>query len=71
MSYTEKKREQIKRYILEKIDEGSADLVKKTAETFQTSLNTVYRYIRSLEEEHIIEKKENTYRLVQKKQYIF
>ena len=71
MSYTEKKREQIRRYILEKIDEGSSGLAKKTAETFQTSLNTVYRYIRDMEEEQLIEKKDGKYVLVQTTQRVF
>ena len=70
MSYTEKRREQIKRYILEKIDEGSPDVAKKTAETFQTSLNTVYRYIRDMEKQNLIEKKNQGYQLVQTGQQI-
>lgn len=65
MSYTRKKQEQIRKYILEKIDDNSSDLAKKTAEAFQTSLNTVYRYIRNMEKEGLIEKKEGTYALVQ------
>ncbi len=71
MSYTEKKREQIRRYILEKIEEGSSGLAKKTSETFRTSLNTVYRYIRDMEKEHIIEKNEYAYCLVQTARQFF
>lgn len=64
MSFTYEKREQIKRYILEKISESNIDVVKKTSTTFNISLNTVYRYLRQLENDLIIEKKGNTYDFV-------
>lgn len=60
MSFTEIKREQIKRYILEKISENEKNVVKKTANAFNISLNTVYRYIKELKSDEIIEKKEKT-----------
>ncbi len=65
MSFTEEKREKIKRYILEKIDTNQKDLAKRTARTFGISLNTVYRYLRELEEKKIIVKKEGRYEFVE------
>ena len=41
MSFKEEKREKIKLYFLDKISEGQMDFVSKTAETFETSLNTI------------------------------
>ena len=71
MSFTEEKRDIIKVYILEKILGQQKDFVKRTAEAFQISLNTVYRYIRELENEKLIEKVEpKTYRLVEKYEMI-
>lgn len=59
MSFNGEKRQQIKMYILEKISEmpNSKNLAKKVSDTFNISLNTVYRYIRELEKDRIIEKK--------------
>lgn len=65
MSFTKVKREQIQRYILEKIDENRPDVAKRTAEAFGISLNTVYRYIRELEKNNVIEKEEDRYRLAE------
>ena len=48
MSFTSEKRDQIKKYILEKIDDGQKDVAKRAAEAFNVSLNTIYRYIREL-----------------------
>lgn len=62
MSFTKEKREQIKKYILEKC--GGADCAKKTAEVFGISLNTAYRYMRELEKDNIIQKKEKKYTLI-------
>ena len=56
MSFTRDRRNQIKRYILEKINEGGANVVKRTAETFGISKNTVYRYIYEMEENGIIKR---------------
>ena len=64
MSFKEEKREKIKLYILEKIADGQTDFVAKTAEAFETSLNTIYRYIRELEAENVIRKKDKKYVLV-------
>ncbi|MCD8362772.1 MAG: ATP-binding protein, partial [Lachnospiraceae bacterium] len=56
MSFSQERREHIKRYILEKISEGQDGIAKKTSENFQISLNTVYRYFRELEEDGVISK---------------
>ncbi len=65
MSFTEEKREKIKRYILEKIDTNQKDLAKKTARTFEISLNTVYRYLKELEEKEIIVKNGSKYEFIE------
>ncbi|MDO4343974.1 MAG: DUF4325 domain-containing protein [Eubacteriales bacterium] len=61
MSFNENKREKIQRYMLEKIDMGDKEFTRKTADTFDVSMTTVYRYIKSLEEKHIICKAGNRY----------
>lgn len=51
MSFSKEKREQIKNYLLEKISQNEKDFVKKAIEAFEISRNTVYRYLRELQEE--------------------
>ena len=65
MSFTAEKRSHIKKYILEKIDNEQLDVVKRTAEAFNISLNTVYRYIRELEKDKIIKKNGKIYEFVE------
>jgi len=65
VSFKEEKREKIKRYLLDKVDMNQRDLAKRTADTFEISLNTVYRYLRELEEQGIIEKKDGRYVFVE------
>lgn len=65
MSFTEEKREKIKRYILEKINTDQKDLAQRTAQTFKISLNTVYRYLKELEKKEIIVKKGNKYEFIE------
>lgn len=65
MSFTKEKREKIKRYILDKIYTDQKDLAKKTAQTFGISLNTVYRYLKELEEKEIIIKYGNKYEFIE------
>ena len=65
MSFTAEKREQIKKYILEKIGNEQRDVVKRTAETFNISLNTVYRYIRELEKDKVIKKNGKAYDFIE------
>ncbi len=64
MSFTDDKREVIKRYILDKIERKADGLAKNTAENFEISLNTVYRYIRELEKNQIIKKSGSEWQLV-------
>lgn len=63
MSFSKDKREKIKKYILEKIENNQDDVAKRTAEAYEISLNTVYRYIRELESEKIICKASGKYGL--------
>jgi anti-sigma regulatory factor (Ser/Thr protein kinase) len=70
MSFTEEKREQIKWYILEKIDISEKNIAKKTSETFHISLNTVYRYLKDMENVHIIKKDGKAYELVGDYDYV-
>jgi anti-sigma regulatory factor (Ser/Thr protein kinase) len=70
MSFTEEKREQIKWYILEKIDISEKNIAKKAAENFNISLNTVYRYLRDLEKDNIIKKYGKAYGLVGNYDYV-
>lgn len=66
MSFTSSKREQIKKYILEKVEFGEKNIAPKTAKTFHISDNTCYRYIRELEADKIIQKKEGRWQFVEK-----
>ncbi len=59
MGFKKEKQERIKKYILEKIENQQSDIAKRTAEAFDTSLNTVYRYIRELENDGVIIKTGN------------
>lgn len=59
MSFSKEKREQIKQYILDKIDCNEKNIAQKTSKTFSISQNTVYRYLRELESEKIIQKDGN------------
>ena len=68
MSFSKEKRNQIKKYLLEKIYDDSDDIVRRTAGTFNISLNTVYRYLRELEREEIIVKNKNGYTVLLKKE---
>lgn len=65
MSFTKEKKERIRRYLLEKIDFGYVDVAKRTAEAYKISLTTVYRYLKELEAEHVIYKKDNRYCLAE------
>lgn len=68
MGFTTDRREQIKFYMLEKIEDGQRDIAKRTAEAFGTSLNTVYRYMRELERDGIIRKENRRYELAGRQQ---
>lgn len=71
MGFTENKKNQIKRYMLEKIGEGNKDVAKKAVEAFGVSYNTVYRYLRELQAERIIRKNGNkNYVMIEKTDYV-
>lgn len=70
MSFSIKKRENIKMYILEKIHENEGNIAIRTSEAFDISLNTVYRYLRELEQEGIIRKAGKSFVLVESEDYI-
>ena len=57
MDLKKENKEKIKRYILDKVDMNQKDLARRTENTFEIFLNTVYRYVRELEEQRIIEKR--------------
>lgn len=58
MSISQKKKEQIINYILNKIDMNE-DVVKKTINSFNISHTTVYRYLKELENSNLIIKSKN------------
>lgn len=55
MSFTKEKREQIKAYILEKINENQQNLISSVAQKCEISATTVQRYLKQLLEDGIIE----------------
>lgn len=65
MGLKESTKIRIKKYILEKIEYSDKKLANKVAENFDISLTTVYRYIKELEQNGIIEKKDRKYELVE------
>ena len=65
MSFSKEKREQIKRYIMEKIYNNQQNVAKRTAEAFSISLNTVYRYLKELQNEKLISKTDGSFSLVE------
>lgn len=65
MSFTKEKKTAIQNYLLEKIASGDHGIAKKTAEAFDTSPNTVYRYLTELEKNGCIRREGNDrYRLI-------
>lgn len=69
MSFTEKKREEIKKYILRKIAQGDTAVLEKTMDSFGISITTVKRYIREALDQGIIEyasEEQDSYRMVDK-----
>ncbi len=53
--------EKVKNYILRLIKSGRKDYVKSVIETFDISKSSVYNYVKQMESEGLIEKKENAY----------
>ncbi len=72
MSFTEEKRTRIKNYMLEKIFKKQADFAKKTADTFDVSLTSVYNYLARLVDEGVVIKKSSgQYELVRTVNRVF
>lgn len=63
MSLSREKREQAKLYLLEQIDARDSDYIAKTASNFGLTVQSVYRYVRELAEDGIIEKAGKDWRL--------
>ena len=64
MSINKEKRENIKSYLLEKIDQGKTSLSKSVSEEFHINQTTVHKYINELAEAGIIKRvKRDTYEL--------
>lgn len=61
MSLKKSTKDRIKHYILEKIEIGDTSIAQKTAENFNVSLTTVYRYLNELCTEEIIKKSGRKY----------
>ena len=66
MSFSQSKREHIKKYITEQIGTGGKNLASRTMDAFGVSENTVYRYLRELKSEGIIIKTDRGYSLAHK-----
>ena len=64
MSFSKEKRENIKRDILDRILERQDKIVQRTVDAFGITSNTVYRYLRELTNDGIIEKIGKSYQLV-------
>jgi len=64
MSLSTKKREMIKHYILEQIDSGNNDFVKKAVEAYEITSTSVYRYIKEMVNTGLIVKKGHSYSLI-------
>lgn len=56
MAFTKEQRDSIKAYIMEKIFFRDNDVIKKTIQSYNISSNSVYRYLRDLENEGQIKK---------------
>lgn len=72
MSFQEKKRESIKRYLLGKIREDDEAYMQKTIENFSVSVTTVKRYLKEYLEKHILvedKKKKSGYALHTEEEY--
>ena len=53
--------EKVKNYILRLIKSGRKDYVKATIESFNISKSSVYNYVKQMETDGLIEKKERGY----------
>ena len=59
MSFTEAKRDAIRRYMMDKIRDGCSDFLKKTAENFGISETSVRRYVKECAKQGILEEDES------------
>lgn len=57
MGFSAEKKNSIILYLLEKIHQGDTSIVKKTADAFETTPATIYKYIDELIENNVLEKK--------------
>lgn len=64
MKFDREHREAIRRYILERIDNRQKNIAGATAAAFGISEMTVYRYLKELSANRVIEKNDRGYRLV-------
>lgn len=65
MKFEKEKKQAIKKYLLEKIEQNAISIPKTVAEAFEVNLSTVHAYINELiDEKVIIKKKRGTYELV-------
>ena len=71
MSLTKEKRERIKEYLLEKTAEGRENAAMKACEAFGITKTTAYRYLREMERDGMIEKRDGSWRLVVRQETIF
>ena len=54
MRFNEEKKQAIKHYLLEKIEQGSQEVTKTVADAFSVNQNTIYTYVNELVEQGII-----------------
>ena len=59
MSFTEAKRDAIRRYMMDKIRDGCSDFLKRTAENFGISETSVRRYVKECAKQGILEEDES------------
>ena len=65
MKFDKEKKQEIKHYILEKIDQNDEGLSKAVSEAFNVNQNTVHNYINELVDDNIIKRvKRGQYELV-------
>lgn len=69
MSFSREKREIIKKYILQKLQNGEEDFITKTVDAFDVSRQSVYKYLRELLDDDIIIKKGKNYSVKEKTSY--
>ncbi len=66
MSFTKNKRDAVKHYILEQIEEGNNNVVSKTTNAFDMTSTSVYRYIKEMNKEGILYRIGHSYYLNEK-----